>query len=77
MARRPLDVACAFPASALDFYLTQLGPVGRVLGEVDASTRNRVLDRIRPAFDRYLENTQVRFSAACWLVTTEVPNTAD
>ena len=39
----PLDVSCAFPASALDYYLTRLGPVGVALKDADESTRAQVV----------------------------------
>jgi ubiquinone/menaquinone biosynthesis C-methylase UbiE len=66
---QPIDVACAFPASALDRYLTRLGPVGLVLQEADEQTRTRVIEVVRPAFAPYVHGSQVRFSAACWMVS--------
>lgn len=64
----PIDVPCAFPVSELNLYLTQLGPVGRALQRTDRATRERVIEAIRPAFDRYVEGNEVRFNAACWMV---------
>jgi len=29
----------------------------------------RVVDRVRPAFDRFVHGDEVRFTAACWMVT--------
>lgn len=63
---RPVDVECAFPAAALIQYVTQLGPVGRLLQEADSDTRAKVIETVLPAFDRYLIGGTVRFSAACW-----------
>jgi SAM-dependent methyltransferase len=66
---RPIDVECAFPAAQLDTYLTRLGPVGRVLQEADEPTRARIMQTIRPAFDPYLRGADVRFVAACWMLS--------
>jgi SAM-dependent methyltransferase len=63
---RPLDIACRFPERDLLLYLTRLGPVGRVLHEVDEATRGRIVDVVRAAFDRYVDGDTVRFDAACW-----------
>jgi SAM-dependent methyltransferase len=64
----PLDVACAFPARELVRYIARLGPVGMALQEVDETTRARVIDAVRPAFDPFVHGDDVRFTAACWLV---------
>jgi len=66
---QPIDVECAFPARELDSYLTRLGPVGRVLQDGDDRTRAQLLAAIRPAFDRYIRGADVRFVAACWMVS--------
>ena len=65
---RPLDVSCAFPADRLDDYLTRLGPLGRILHEADEPTRNRIVAAVRGAFDPYIDNGEVRFDAACWMI---------
>jgi len=65
---QPIDLECAFPAEALTSYFTRLGPVARVLQEVDDETRARVIDVVRPAFDAYVHGDEVRFTAACWMV---------
>jgi SAM-dependent methyltransferase len=64
----PIDVPCAFPASELELYLSCLGPVGRALQGLDDQTRAKVIQVVRPAFDRYLHGAEVRFTAACWLI---------
>jgi SAM-dependent methyltransferase len=66
---RPLDVACRLPEKDLVRYLTRLGPVGVMLQEADDAMRARVVGAIRPAFDPYVHGTDVRFTAACWMVT--------
>ena len=65
----PVDVDCAFPAADLDAYVGTMGPVGRALTEHDEATRARVVERVRPAFDRFRHGDEVRFTAACWLVS--------
>jgi len=65
---QPLDVECSLAEPDLLRYLTRLGPVGRVLQDVDASTRERVLATVRAAFDRFVHGSEVRFTSACWFV---------
>jgi SAM-dependent methyltransferase len=65
---QPIDVPCTLPEAVLARYVTQLGPVGRILQEADDETRKRVIDAVRPAFDPYVKGTEVRFTAACWLI---------
>ena len=65
----PVDVDCAFPAADLDAYVGTMGPVGRALTDHDEATRARVVERVRPAFDRFQHGDEVRFTAACWLVS--------
>ena len=69
VAIEPLNVACAFAARDLDRYLTRLGPVGRALADVDAATRERVIEAARSAFEPYVHGNEVRFTAACWMIT--------
>jgi SAM-dependent methyltransferase len=65
---RPIDIACTFPEKQLVRYLTRLGPLGVVLHEADDRTRARVIETVRAAFDPYVHGTDVRFTAACWMV---------
>ncbi|MDQ1043220.1 class I SAM-dependent methyltransferase [Streptomyces sp. V4I2] len=65
---RPIDVACALPEKELVGYFTRLGPVSLVLGEADERTRRRVVETVRAAFDPFVQGTEVRFTAACWMV---------
>jgi ubiquinone/menaquinone biosynthesis C-methylase UbiE len=64
----PLDVVCRLPASELDAYFTKLGPLGRVLPQLDERTRVRVLEAVRAAFEPYVHGAEARFTAACWRV---------
>lgn len=70
----PADRACAFPAKWLEAYFTRLGPVGRALPELDDVTRQRVIDALHIAFERYRIGDQIRFEAACWLLTARAPS---
>lgn len=65
---QPIDTLCTLPENALVGYVSRLGPVGRILQEADDETRTRVIETVRPAFDPYVEGTEVRFTAACWMV---------
>jgi SAM-dependent methyltransferase len=64
----PLDVPCAIPASALESYVSRLGPVGAVLQDVDAATRAQVIAIVLAAFAPFVQGDEVRFTAACWSI---------
>jgi len=66
---RPVDITCAMPERELVGYFTRFGPVGVALQNEDERTRARVIEAVRPAFDRYVDGDEVRFTAACWLVS--------
>lgn len=65
---RPVDLACTLSEDQLMRYLAAMGPVGRILSQVDGQTRDRVLDVLRDAFDPFIHDGEVRYTAACWLV---------
>ena len=65
---QPLDVTCTLPERELETYFTRLGPLGRVLPELDERTRSKILGAVRAAFDPYVHGTEVRFTAACWMI---------
>lgn len=64
----PIDVECAFPETELTGYFTRLGPVGLALQQCDERTRTRVIETVRPAYDAHVRGTDVRYTAACWLI---------
>jgi ubiquinone/menaquinone biosynthesis C-methylase UbiE len=68
---RPIDVACTLPEKELNRYVTQFGPVGRVLQEADPRTRIHVAETVRAAFDPYVHGADVRFTACCWMVSAQ------
>jgi SAM-dependent methyltransferase len=65
---RPVDVPCALPEPELVRYFTRLGPVSQVLRETDERTRARAVETVRAAFDTFVHGSEVRFTAACWVV---------
>jgi ubiquinone/menaquinone biosynthesis C-methylase UbiE len=65
---RPIDVVCTMPENELVRYVTELGPVGRLLQQADDRARAQVIERVRPAFAPYVHGAEVRFTAACWIV---------
>jgi ubiquinone/menaquinone biosynthesis C-methylase UbiE len=71
---QPLDVDCTLPEKELVGYLTRLGPVGLILQEADERTRTQVIDTVRSAFDPYVHGTEVRYTAACWMVSARAPS---
>ena len=63
-----LDVPMHFPAASLERYFTRLGPLGRMLADVDATTRARIVAAVREAFEPFVHGEDVRFDAACWRI---------
>lgn len=70
---RPLNMVCTMPASALVRYLSWLGPVGALLQNADEATRDHIISTVRTAFEPYVQAGDVRFTAACWMVTARRP----
>jgi len=73
---RPIDIACTLPEKDLMRYVTRLGPLGLILHEVDDRTRTQVIETVRAAFEPYVHGTEVRFTAACWVVKARAPSTS-
>ncbi|MFR0354464.1 class I SAM-dependent methyltransferase [Streptomyces sediminimaris] len=65
---RPADVECVLPEAALERYFTRLGPLSQVMGELDGPTRRRVVEKVRAAFDTFVQGPDIRFTAACWVI---------
>lgn len=68
---QPIDVASGFPESQLERYFTKLGPLGVALHDADAPTKARIIEVVRAAFAPYVYEGEVRFQAACWIVTAQ------
>jgi SAM-dependent methyltransferase len=73
---RPIDVACTLPETELVSNVSRLGPLGRILHETDEQTRKQILEAVRAAFDPYVHGSEVRFTAACWMVSARAPSTS-
>jgi SAM-dependent methyltransferase len=69
VALAPVDIECGFPAADLERFFTRLGPLGQVLREADEQTRLRVIREVRAAFAPFVRGDQVRFIAACWMIS--------
>lgn len=67
----PLDIDCALPETALDTWLTRLGPLGRILPDLDAGRRDAILAALREAYAPHIRDGAVRFKAACWSIGGE------
>jgi SAM-dependent methyltransferase len=65
----PVDVPCAFPVTSLERFFTRFGPVGQALRDADEDLRMHVSQRIRAAFQPFVHGAEVRFVAACWMVS--------
>ncbi len=71
---RPLDVDCTLPENELVGYITRLGPVGLILQEADERTRTQVIETVRAAFEPYVHGAELRYTAACWMVSARAPS---
>ena len=49
-------------------YLTQIGPITKVLPTVDGQTRTGVVSALREAYEPFIDGDIVRYRAACWAV---------
>jgi hypothetical protein len=66
---RSIDVPCTLPEEELVRYFTTLGPIGLILHEADAATRQHVVEALRAAFEPFVRGSEVHFTAACWMVS--------
>jgi len=73
---RPIDIDCTLPEKELVGYFSRLGPVGMILQETDERTRTQVIESVRTAFDPYVHGTEVRYTAACWMVGARALSTS-
>lgn len=70
---RPIDRVCSFPSDLLTAYVSRLGPVGLALQHADEALRRRVAETVRAAFAPFVFGNEVRFTAACWIVSARAP----
>lgn len=71
---RPVDAVCSLPERDLVRFFTRLGPLGQILPQVDDRTRERIVERVRVAFEPFVQGAEVRYSAACWRVSARAPS---
>ena len=50
-------------------FLHAAGPLGQVLRDADEAMRRRVIDEVRAAFESFVRGSEVRFTAACWMIS--------
>lgn len=67
------DIACRFPASDLDLFLNRLGPLPRLLDANPQADRGTVLSAVKAAYQRFIKDGDVRYTAACWSITASRP----
>lgn len=68
---RSFDFECVMPENDLTGYISRLGPLGRILPELDQDRRTELIRAVRPAFDSFVQGDEVRFVAACWAVSAQ------
>ena len=65
----PADFGCTMSETDLIPYFTRFGFLGLLLGQADDDLRARIVENVRPAFDPFVHGDEVRFTAACWVVS--------
>ncbi|MCJ2187864.1 class I SAM-dependent methyltransferase [Novosphingobium beihaiensis] len=65
------NAACAFPAAALHTYAARMGPVARLMPQMDESLRETVTAAVHEAYLPYVQGDEVRFDAACWMISAK------
>jgi SAM-dependent methyltransferase len=69
IALAPANIECGFPTADLERFFTRLGPLGQALRDTEDSTRQRVIRAVRAAFEPFVREGEVRFTAACWMIS--------
>ncbi|KOV86757.1 class I SAM-dependent methyltransferase [Nocardia sp. NRRL S-836] len=69
----PIDRTARLPEEALVPYLSNMGPVSRALRQAPEDERDRLVGRVRHAFDGFVHGGEVSFPTATWLVTASAP----
>lgn len=70
---QPIDVACTISEPDLISYIGWLGSVGQRLQTADEPLRSAVIGTVRAAFEPYVRDGTVRFTAACWRIDASAP----
>ena len=64
----PFDTTCSMPSENLRDFLNNVGPVSRLLPNVDDSKKQQIIDATIDALEPYKKDSEISFDAACWLV---------
>ncbi len=64
----PLDLTLTLPVSALESFVTRLGPLGLVFEQLEEARKAPIVEVVKTAFEPYIQNDQLHFRAACWMV---------
>ncbi|MEM9751686.1 MAG: SAM-dependent methyltransferase, partial [Pseudomonadota bacterium] len=70
-AAMALDEVCSLSKADLPTYVGALGPVGRIMPSLSEAKRAEVMAAVVPAFDEFVDGEEVRFTAACWILTAD------
>ncbi|QAY77836.1 class I SAM-dependent methyltransferase [Sphingosinicella sp. BN140058] len=70
---RPFDFDCALPEARLEEYFTRFGPIARYLRGIEGAALAEIVATVRAAFEPYVRGEDVRFTAACWLISARAP----
>ncbi|MCM3886870.1 class I SAM-dependent methyltransferase [Frankia sp. R82] len=71
----PVDEPCSMSGPELEQYITLVGPVSRLLPDLDEATRSKVLETVRAAFEPFRQGDRFHYTAACWDVHAATPTT--
>ncbi|VVE65234.1 SAM-dependent methyltransferase [Pandoraea captiosa] len=69
----PVQFDCTFALADLREYATRLGPVGLALAQRTPAERARIVDTLVEAYAPFIQNDEVRFTAACWHLSARAP----
>lgn len=72
----PVDFQASFSADALELYMTRLGAVGQVFAALEPQLQQALIDCVRKAYEPYLWQGRIRFTAACWAISAVAPTGA-
>lgn len=66
---QPVDVVCTLPRPDIGRYIQWMGPVGVMLQKMDEAAREPVVRAARAAFEPFVHGDEIRFTAACWMIS--------
>src|SRR5262245_18675081 len=76
LPERPSVFSPRSNGSGRGVYFTPLGPLGLYFHAVDEQTRAQVNETVRADFDPCVDGSEVRFTAACWMVSARAKTQA-